>query len=91
MNEDEAKTKWCPMVRLIDGQPPGGAATNRAYQEFGTEHALSNRCIGSACMMWRWDSSPNPNHTPFMAQFPPQAEPPYVKSSVHGHCGLAHG
>lgn len=43
------------MVRLIDGQPPGGAATNRAYQEFGTKHALSNRCIGSDCMMWRWE------------------------------------
>jgi len=46
MTETEAKTKWCPMVRLpakIDDPEPG---VNR----FGS-------CIGSACMMWRLEKT----------------------------------
>lgn len=41
MTEDEAKTKWCPMVRA----------------ESATRHLVDGsveaNCIGSACMMWR--------------------------------------
>lgn len=42
MTEDEAKTKWCPMVRHpIFPQEAGGGN-------------LGGKCISSACMMWRW-------------------------------------
>ena len=46
MTEEEAKTKWCPMVVFMLG---GGQVRNRdaCYDVAGTH------CIGSSCMMWR--------------------------------------
>jgi hypothetical protein len=44
MTEDDAKTKWCPMVRMGDMNAPTGI---NAGNQAGTT------CIGSACMMWR--------------------------------------
>jgi hypothetical protein len=35
MTEDEAKTKWCPHARVLDGSPPGGAGVNRKGPEAG--------------------------------------------------------
>lgn len=51
MTEDEAKTKWCPMVKYDLGR-----AVNRdaCYDNAGTH------CIGSACMMWQSRSKFNP-------------------------------
>lgn len=46
MNEDEAKTKWCPFAR---NQP----AINRGGMDF--LHDCDPRCIGSECMAWRWN------------------------------------
>lgn len=56
--EDEAKKKWCPMVRQLgtlekfkDGAVVSMGSQNRGYQMGG---ALDNcMCISSACMMWR--------------------------------------
>jgi hypothetical protein len=49
MTEDDAKKKWCPMVRY----QLGGIPLNRdaCYDRQGTH------CIASDCMMWRWASS----------------------------------
>ena len=46
MTEEDAKLKWCPMVKYDLGR-----AVNRdaCYDNAGTH------CIGSACMMWRTD------------------------------------
>ena len=49
MTEEQAKTKWCPMVRtpaLVVGDD---------IHRHGT-------CIGSDCMMWRWDTEADPRH-----------------------------
>lgn len=50
MTEEEAKTKWCPMVRL------GKNSGMQSWHEQGEElrNPIESRCIGSACMMWRW-------------------------------------
>lgn len=52
MTEEEAKTKWCPMVRVYtfadDDYPKRIELMQRERNEAG------NHCIGSACMMWRW-------------------------------------
>lgn len=47
MTEDDARQKWCPMVRypLWPDECSGG-----------NEGA---RCIASDCMMWRWDEDAN--------------------------------
>ena len=50
MTEDEAKTRWCPMVRqLYRDENNSVSAMNR----FGDGQPLGF-CIGSACMMFRW-------------------------------------
>lgn len=43
MTEEEAKTKWCPMV-------PG---FNHAARNRQIDDRNGYRCIASACMMWR--------------------------------------
>jgi len=49
MTEDEARKKWCPMVRWTshDGD-------NRYAEPFENRGA-NCMCIASECMMWRWD------------------------------------
>lgn len=74
MTEDDAKLKWCPMKRMhVDINDDGPS--------FG--HAQT-RCIGSACMMWRWDQGkawPVPAGGDMMRI---EAERP-----GNGYCGLA--
>ena len=56
MTEDEAKTKWCPFVRVVMGS--GVVVSTRGTDtrtENPSKYKLSVRCIASECMMWRWD------------------------------------
>ena len=85
MTEDEAKTKWCPMVRVTEKWPEGVTGSrNRVVicegdkAEILDTKLLGAACIGSACMMWRWKemslteaTSINPNR------------------EAKGYCGLA--
>lgn len=50
MTEDEAKTRWCPFVRLGDCER--GFGHNR-WDDASRQPPDSARCIGSACMAWR--------------------------------------
>lgn len=60
MTEDEAKTKWCPFVRVVIGPDnptwQGGMLTNRGAIPADNRDTL---CIGSQCMAWRWTRSPD--------------------------------
>lgn len=49
VTEEEAKEKWCPMVRL---SPLGH---NETYKNAITTRGFKQGyCIGSECMMWGW-------------------------------------
>jgi len=48
MTEQEAKTKWCPMVRHVKDQEGNFYTTN------GCNSSGFETCIASDCMMWRW-------------------------------------
>jgi len=51
MTEQEAKTKWCPMIRSSAGIE-SNCATN-TYDESYTHPS----CIASDCMMWRYKTN----------------------------------
>jgi hypothetical protein len=51
MTEREAKTKWCPMARVID---VGKSYNRNTYGEM----LGSTLCFGSDCVMWRWIVNP---------------------------------
>lgn len=81
MTEDEAKQKWCPMVSLEnvttrfhekrDGQP-GRSAVYAAH------------CIGSDCMMWRWDAI-TPEEKRQLREYGDDTGP---LLAIPGYCGL---
>ena len=93
MTEDEAKTKWCPFVRLHMEQD-GESATNRdRFVLPETEDSQTSpdrvrhnaRCISSVCMAWReTDSEPIwPEDDDF------QENNPERNIRQTGYCGLA--
>lgn len=56
MTEQDARTKWCPMVRTMLGHAnqewQGISITNRGETFSGPQNCL---CIASECMMFRKD------------------------------------
>ncbi len=85
MTEDEAKTKWCPMVRsatLITGvdyheTAVGGAGCNRAHPNMMFEGA---NCIASDCMMFRKTFCPECNTMSDVEK--------HGCNNTHFYCGL---
>lgn len=75
--EEEAKTKWCPEVRVLYVEKMNGrvAAVNREPQ-LGDPMSKSV-CIGSHCMAWRWVNAPGPR---------PHDAPEEI---YRGYCGKA--
>ena len=49
MTEDEAKQRWCPLVRFKSMDTGSGPAFNRMVDP----QPLETLCIGSKCMAWR--------------------------------------
>ncbi len=60
MIEDEAKTKWCPMVRYSSDNN-SGTGNNRGRIDADQYNAF---CIGSACMMFRKSTVVDENMVP---------------------------
>lgn len=95
LTEEQAKEKWCPFVRTVKFSPSvsGGIAIMQAIAlgnrlaENSDELPGVTRCIGSACMAWRWVAVENPHVHPMLAT----TEQRYVASETHGFCGLAGG
>ena len=48
MNEDEARTKWCPMAIYI-------RFATAEERPSAHNHRVGSECIASDCMMWRWE------------------------------------
>lgn len=53
MTEAEARTKWCPMVRM--GLTAGMAVNRHVADAPGAQDGVydDTRCVASDCMMWR--------------------------------------
>lgn len=57
MTEDEAKTKWCPFARFTSASNSPSSNRWRKSLPEDEPYALNPvpcRCIGHACMAWRW-------------------------------------
>lgn len=55
MTEEEAKTKWCPHVRLVSGQQHGSTEWHTNRPSVAEVHDKGfDLCCGSACMAWRF-------------------------------------
>lgn len=82
MTEEEAKTKWCPMVQVRPGRTDSGF-----FEPVDNRHAF---CIGHLCMMWRVYRVPNGK--PITLQAPDgiiTVAHGITGSDEHGCCGLA--
>lgn len=84
MTEEQAKKKWCPMVRAglkgantyVGINWPSGEVLDQEYA----------KCIGSDCMMWRWENV----YTTSDGQNVMEATTDDGSGQVpNGHCGLA--
>lgn len=82
MRENEAKTKWCPFVRMHVIGPDGDdlAGHNRIvnYDQPSTLFIAATpslNCIGSQCMAWRWGD--------FLMDATERSD------AAQGYCGLA--
>ena len=102
MTEDEAKTKWCPFVRLVflSQADPATYVGNRfewTDLELGDEldgQRMSGLCIGSECMAWRWTNSPEriKEHELLNKKGvgqPGRENKPWPEGQPAGYCGLA--
>ena len=84
MNEATAKTKWCPMTRAVairyQGEDPS-ASFNKLQLEQKDESIVPKNighCIGSGCMMWRWNEPLFDGPDSYVSEPGPE-----------GYCGLA--
>lgn len=78
MTEEQARTKWCPMVRLSVGYDDYGESHVAVNRWNRYESALYSKCVASDCMMWR-ETEPKKYGVPRDGK----------TSEPTGYCGLA--
>jgi hypothetical protein len=105
LTEDEAKGKWCPFYRVatsggdmdtyeMDNRPPDYEENGEGWSPTGQVRAEA-RCLGPACMAWRWGQKPNPDWKPQTGMsmpnyINPMTEAPMsIEDRSRGFCGLA--
>lgn len=58
ISADEAKAKWCPMVRMAEYDAMNnanvGPAVNRFVVNVDGQTTWVGRCIADECMAWCW-------------------------------------
>lgn len=54
VTEEKANEMWCPMVRASASEDDNNSC-NRLTKVLTPPFSM---CIGSLCMMWRWDKNP---------------------------------
>lgn len=95
MTEDEALTKWCPLVRFTQETSYSYPFNNREEKIGVSPKPLLSRCIASECMAWRFGQKRNPKWAPrnsmiaHFEQHPDDIEPAYISDDASGYCGLA--
>lgn len=96
MTEEEALSKWCPFARSRTVSfARASAGDEPTVTVWGVWDPTANiRCIGSACMAWRWTTVPNPDWKPQNSMLHPApnpyTQPPSgIPSTTHGGCGLS--
>ncbi len=62
VRNQDAHERWCPMVRISPGAVPaghahGGAVNVALADGKPSRPTAATACIGSKCMMWRFDKS----------------------------------
>jgi hypothetical protein len=91
MTEEEAKTKWCPLVDFQIGPTSSSVWQGIAYNNRGQEYAPDTcRCIASECMWWVWDAEFKPVNLAKEGMPAIWASGTNI-STTNGHCGAVRG
>ena len=80
MTEQEAREKWCPMGRVLDGDNMIGTYNRMEADGEGSGLSL---CLASDCAMWVWDRVRRDNGAGVFINLP--------RHEREGHCGLIRG
>lgn len=90
MTEEEAKAKWCPFA-MAGSTTSGLGGFNRFIEPVKADSEKLTRCIGSACMAWRWES--DADYEDRFIEWEDSANIGGVQRGPEpiriGHCGLA--
>lgn len=95
LTEKEARTKWCPHVRVVEGDDDRlHGPFNRYHSGLGysTVDGKEARCLASDCMAWRWAYKEVDRHS-YRHDFGKMLEPVVVRADKDtafcGFCGLS--
>jgi hypothetical protein len=86
LSEEEAKTKWCPHVRLLEPY------AEKTSMNRGNEDEPIGCCLASECMAWRWGPcfwiDPGETSEP-KTRYSTDHKPGMELEPAKGFCGLA--